>query len=219
MVNFSNDVDILKYEPVLFGELHLSGQILAAGTGGLLSGTTFTASEGDFVSASVKAGGVIYLQSDDGVLDGGFEIVSVDGATQLTVSVIRTDAGEDAIAPPQAVDISSYRVSTFAPQAGEAAFQLTEYFGIGPGNPVSEYDADDILDTKGLRRASVFAVISSIYAMLASKADNENFWKKSLYYHNLFEKARQRCRVSIDTGSDGVADITCTGGSLRLVRD
>jgi hypothetical protein len=33
MVSFSSDVDILKYEPVLFGELHLSGQVLAAGTG------------------------------------------------------------------------------------------------------------------------------------------------------------------------------------------
>jgi hypothetical protein len=32
MVSFSNDADILKYESILFGELHLPGQILAAGT-------------------------------------------------------------------------------------------------------------------------------------------------------------------------------------------
>jgi len=36
MVSFSNDADILKYEPVLFGELHLPWQVLAAGTGGTL---------------------------------------------------------------------------------------------------------------------------------------------------------------------------------------
>jgi len=218
MAKFSDDADILKYEPVLFGELHLPGQVLAAGTGGTLSGTTFTASGADFVGAQVSAGGVIYLQSADEVLDGTVEIVSVDSATQLTVSVIRADSDDDLIAPPAATEIS-YRVSTFGPQASEVGFQLTEYFGIGPGDPASDIDAEDILDTNVLRRASVFAVISSVYAMLASKAEKENFWKKSLHYKKLFEKARERCRLSIDVGGDGVADVTKLGASVRLVRD
>ncbi|RKY20172.1 MAG: hypothetical protein DRP62_08730 [Planctomycetota bacterium] len=218
MVKFSNDVDILKYEPALFGELHLPWQVLAAGTSGELSGTGFTDSEADFVSAQVSAEGVIYLQTSDGSLDGAFEIVSVDSATQLTVSVIRTDPNEEPVAPPAAANIS-YRISTLEPQAGEAGFQLTEYFGIKPGNPASNIDAEDVLDTNALKRASAFAVISSVYAMLASKDDNENFWQKSHHYQKLFEKARERCRVSIDSGSDGVADITIAGASARLVRD
>ena len=52
-----------------------------------------------------------------------------------------------------------------------------------------------------------------------SRADNENFWKKSYYYQRLFEKARERCRLSIDANDDGVADVTKAGGSVRLVRD
>ena len=218
MVIFSNDVDILKYEPVLFGALHLPNQVLAAGTGASLSGTTLTASGADFVNAQVSAGGVIYLQTSDGLLDGAFEIVSVDSATQLSISVVRADSDQAAIEPPAATNIT-YRISTFAPQANEAAFQLTEYFGIGPGNPASDVDADDILDTDVLKRASVFTVLSSVYAMLASKAEDDNFWKKSLYYRRLFEKARQRCRLSIDAGSDGIADITSIGASVRLKRD
>jgi hypothetical protein len=218
MVSFSKDVDILKYEPVLFGELHLPWQVLAAGAGGALDGTTFTASGADFVSALVTAGQVIYLQSADGLLDGAYEIVSVDSATQLSVSVIRADSDDDAVAPPAATDIS-YRISTFGPQASEAGFQLTEYFSIGPGNPASEVDVEDILDTDVLKRASVFAVVSSVYAMLASKAEDENFWKKSLHYRKLFERARERCRLSIDVGSDGVADVTKLGASVKLVRD
>ena len=218
MVNFSNDVDILKYEPVLFGELHLPWQVLATGSGGTLSGTTFTASGTDFVSALVTTGQVIYLQSADGSLDGTYEIVSVDSATELTVSVIRTDSNDEPIAPPAATDIS-YRISTLGPQAGEIGFQLTEYFGIGPGNPASDVDVEDVLCTDVLKRASVFAVISSVYAMLASKAKDENFWKKSLHYQRLFEKAKERCRLSIDVGGDGVADITKVGASRRLVRD
>jgi hypothetical protein len=218
MVKFSNDVDILKYEPALFGELHLPWQVLAAGTSGALSGTSFSASGADFVSAQVSAGQVIYLQSADGSPDGAFEVVSVDSATQLTISVIRADSDDEPVAPAAAADIS-YRISTFEPQAGEAGFQLTEYLGIAPGNPASEIDAEDVLDTDVLKRASVFAVVSSVYAMLASKAEDENFWKKSYHYQKLFEKARERCRVSIDVGSDGIADVTISGASARLVRD
>jgi len=218
MLTFSTDSDILKHEPALFGELHLPGQVLVAGTGGQLSGTTFTASGADFISSQVAAGGVIYLRSVDGLLDGGYEIVSVDSATQLTVSVVRADPDDEPVAPPAATEIG-YRISTFAPQAGEVAFALTEHFGIKPGNPASDIDAQDILDPDVLKMASVFAVISSVYAMLASKASDENFWKKSAHYQSLFEKARQRCRVGIDLDSDGLPDVTITGSSGRLARD
>ncbi|NIP23355.1 MAG: hypothetical protein GWN67_04495 [Phycisphaerae bacterium] len=218
MVSFSSDVDILKYEPVLFGELHLSGQVSAAGTGGTLSGTTFTASGADFVGAQVSAGGVIYMHTGDGTLDGAYEIVSLDSATQLSVSVIRSDSADAAIAPPSATGIS-YRISTFLPQAGEIGFRLTEHFGIKPGNPASIYEAGDVLDTDVLRRVSVFGVISNVYAMLASKAEDENFWKKSFHYQKLFERAKERCRLNIDVGSDQVSDVTRVGAFVRLVRD
>jgi hypothetical protein len=218
MVKFSNDSDILKYEPILFGELHLPWQVLISGTEAALSGTSFTASGADFVSAGVESGGVVYLESSGGSLDGAYEIVSVDSATQLTVSVIRSDSDDEPTAPPAATDIS-YRISTFRPQANEVAFELTEFFGIKPGNPESVYETDDILDTSVLKPASVFGVVSTVYAMLGSKASDENFWKKSMYYRKLFEKARERCRVSIDIGGDGVADITRIGASANLVRD
>ncbi|UCG56829.1 MAG: hypothetical protein JSU70_18425 [Phycisphaerales bacterium] len=218
MAMFSNDADILKYEPILFGELHLPGQVLTAGTGGTLTGTAFTVSGADFVGAQVSAGGVIHVQSADGSLDGAYEIASVDSATQLTISVVRADSDDEAVAPPAATQIA-YRISTFSPQATEVAYQLTEYFGIKPGDPASSVEVEDVLDVDVLRRASVFMVISSVYAMLASKAEDENFWDKSRHYQKLSEKARQRCRLTIDVGSDGVGDVTRAGGSLRLVRD
>ncbi len=218
MVTFSNDADILKYEPILFGELHLPWQVLATGTGAALSGTTLTAGGADFIAAQVQAGGVVYLQSADGSLDGAYEIISVDSTTQLSISVIRADSTETAVPPPAATNIS-YRISTFGPQAAEVGFQLTEYFGISPGNPASDIDADDILDTSVLKLASVFAVISSVYAMLAGKTRDQNYWSKSLYYQKLFAKARGRCRLSIDVGTDGIADVTKIGAAGRLVRD
>lgn len=218
MVRFSSDVDILKYEPILFGELHLSGQVLIAGTEGALAGTTFTANGADFVTAGVSAGDVVYLRSSDGSLDGGYEVVSVDSAAQLTISVVRGDSSEGAIAPPSVAD-AAYRVCTYRPQAEEVGYQLTEFFGIKPSNPESETGAEDIIETGGLRRASVFGVLAIVYAMLAGRAGGENFWKKSAHYQRLFERAKERCKVSIDAGSDGIADIEKFGGAGRLRRD
>jgi len=219
MTVFSNDVDILKYEAVLFGELHYPWQVLCAGTGGALSGSSFSKTGEDFLSAGVTAGGVIYLQTSDGELDGGFEIVSVDSATELTVSVLRADDSDSAVSPGSGSDIS-YRISTFGPQGQDVLVELTQYFGIGPGNADSVYDVDDILDVSVLKQASVYAVIAGVYATLAGGTEgDEGFWKKSLHYRGLFEKARERCRLSIDAGGDGVSDRTNIGGSVRLMRD
>ncbi len=218
MTTFSHDVDILKYEPALFGELHWPSQVRACGTGATLSGTTLTAAGADLLTAQVQAGGVIYLKSADGSWEGAYEIVSVDSATTLTVSVVRADAADPAIAPPGGSDIS-YRVATFEPQAQEAAFELTQYFGLRPGDPTSGIGAESLLDTEGLRRAATFAVIARVYGNWSSQADGESFWRKSRLYQQLFEKARQRCHLTIDLGTDGVGDISRVGGAIRLVRD
>jgi hypothetical protein len=218
MTTFSNDVDILKCEPVLFGELHLSSQVRARGTGATLSGTTLIAAGADFVAQGVEAGGVIYLRSADGSPDGAYEIVSVDAATGLTISVARSSAADPAIAPPPGNDLF-YRVSTLQPQAEDAAFRLTEYFGLRPGNPASTIGVEDLLDTEGLRRASVLAVIAAIYATWSSQPEADGFWNKSRFYQERFEKARQRCHVTVDLGADGVADVTRVGGAIRLIRD
>lgn len=217
---FSNDVDILRFEPALFGDLHLPGQVLISGTAGAVAGTTFTDSGVNFNNTNVAAGYVIYLQTSDGTVDGAYEIVSVDSATQLTVSVLRTDSEDEAIAPPAASSVT-YHVCTYQPQSNEVLFQLSQYFGLAPGLADSDYDVDDILDIVVLRQASVYGTLSVIYAMLAGAANNneENFWKKSMHYQKQFEKARERCRVNIDLGSDGVSDKTNSGASARLLRD
>jgi len=218
MVSFSRDVDILKYEPVLFGELGLSSQVLVSGSGGELSGTTFTAAGADFASAGIDAGGVIYLRSADGSLDGAYEIVSVDSATELTVSVVRAEDGDDAVAPSAGSDIE-YKVVTYRPQAREVAVRLTEYLGILPGDPSSEIEAEEIIDSESLRRISVFAVLATVYAIWVSGGDEEFYWKKSLHYKQLFEKARERCLVAIDVDGDGAADVIRRGGAGRLLRE
>ena len=218
MASFSKDIDILKYESILFGELHPPGQVLISGSNGVTSGTTFTSTGSDFTSASVEAGGVIYLRSSDGAIDGVYEIVAVDSATQLSISVLRELSTDNSVGLASATNVF-FRVSTYKPQIGEAEFELTEYLGIKPGDPDSDYDSSDVLDTGGVKRMTVFLTLSRIYSMLASKSDSDNSLEKSQYYQRLYEKSRERSRVSLDVGSDGQADVEINGGSIKLKRD
>jgi len=220
MNSFSSDVDILRYEPCLFGGLYSKGQVLASGIGGQLSGTSFTAADEEFYSAGVSVGSVIYLSSDDGLIDSAFEVISVDSATQLTVSVVRTDSADEAVSPGDCDELS-YRVCTYQPQSNEVLFQLTQHFGLRPGVADSDYDADDILDTEVLRQASVYGTLALVFATLAwsESGTEQGFWAKHKYYRNLFEESRQRCKVNIDSGGDGVSDSVRSGASIRLRRD
>ncbi len=219
MLVFSKDVDILKYEAVLFSDLYFPWQVLCAGSNGQISGTSFTASSEDFVSAGIASEGVIYLRSSDGSLDGAYEIVSVDSATELTVSVVRPELSDSPVSPLQGSAIS-YRVSTFAPQSHEVGVELTRYFGIKPGAADSEYGVEEVLDVSVLKQPSVYAVMSTIYAILGSGTEERgNFWDRSFHYQKLFERSRQRCRLSIDIDGDGLAEKTTRGGITKLMRE
>jgi hypothetical protein len=218
MVRLCDDRDILKFEPALFGELHPANQVIAAGTGGELAGTTFEASGADFVSAGVEAGDCVYLRSADGVLDGAYEIAAVDSATQLCVSVLRADSEAGPIAPPAGSDIS-YRISTFKPQIAEVSLRLMEYLWIKPGEVIGDVAADEILDSDEVRQLCATGVIAASYRTLASGADGENFKVKSQEYEQMFGKGMERCRVAIDKDGDGVADSVRYGGCGRLIRD
>lgn len=219
MFTFSKDIDILRHEPLLFGDLYFRWQVLCAGKDGQLDGMTLTAESQDFISSGVGAGGVVYLNGNDGDLCGAYEIVSVDSATVLTVSVLRADESSDVVAVGSGSGVS-YRISTFLPQANEVLVELCKYFGIDAYGSEGQLNIDDIANTEVLRHASTYAVLACIYATMAGGDEiSQGFWKKSLHYQRLFEKARERCRLNIDFNGDGSVEDIRTGGIARLIRD
>ena len=220
MNSFSNDVDVLKYEPNLFGDLYFAGQILTSGNGATISSSILNATDGNFVNTQIAAGTVVSLHSADETIDGVYEIISINSATQLAISVLRADSQTDVIPVQDAEDVS-FRICTYQAQSNELFLQLAQHFGLRPGIADGKYSVDDILDVSILKQVSVYGIISLVYATLAGRVSEseENFWKKSTYYKQLYEKAYQRCRITIDLGDDGVADSVRSGSSVRLLRD
>ena len=217
MVKFSNDIDLLKWEPVLFRDLALASQTLCHGSDGSLNGTTFTSSSGSFINSGIAAGHVIYLLASGSSIDGCYEVVSVDSATQLTISVVRQTTDDDAIAPAGGSEID-YRISTFDPQAEEASYSLLQYFGVATTDADGNYE-NNVLNQRSLRQATVFGVLSAIFAGSASRSsDGDGFWKKSVRYQKMFNTARVKARLEIDTNGDNIAEQFHTGGTVRLRR-
>ena len=128
MKSFSSDADLLRHETILFGDLHLRVQVLASGTAGTVTGTSFTVPDASFISAGIEPGHVVFLLRA-GMIDGFYEVVSVDSPTQLTVSVLRDDRNGPPKAPPEATEVA-YRVCSYAPQANDAFVRLCAHFGI-----------------------------------------------------------------------------------------
>ena len=118
------DTDILKTEPSLFSDACFTLQKLCGGTNGIVAGTQFTASGVDFSASGVAAGGVIWLESVDGSIKGGFEIVSLIDSTHLTVSILRSDPTGSAI-PVGSASGLTWSIKTFKPQISTVETQLS----------------------------------------------------------------------------------------------
>jgi hypothetical protein len=213
---FSMDVDLLKVEPGVFSALEFSGQGLCKGANGILNGTVFTAAGENFISKGVAAGGVITLQSLDGVINAAYEIVSVDSATQLTLSIVRADSAQSPIAIGTASGLI-YRVVTFAPQAAEAMVEIAAWFGIRPGSPEAVYGVEQIVDATPLRAVSVYRVLTMIFAaMSGTEAEQKTYALKREYYTMLYYAARSRARVAMDANG---WRREIAGGEVRLERE
>ena len=218
MLSFSSDVDLAKFEPNVFGSWFLSSQVLCGGANGIVAGTQFTASGVDFTTAQVAAGGVIYLESTDGTIKGAFEIVAVVDSTHLTVSVLRAGSEQAAI-PIGSASGLTWRIVTYAPQAREVLFQLSQKLGLSPGAPGAEHSADDITNPGALRQASVFGILAAVFEALYTGLDGQTVLvEKKEQYQWQFGKAVERLRVNIDTDDDGDADRNSLLSEVQLTR-
>lgn len=218
MFGFSSDVDVARFEPGVFGDWYLSSQVLCGGDNGIVADTQFTASGVDFTASQVSSGGVIWLESVDGSICGAFEIVSVDDAGHLTVSVMRTSDEQSAI-PVGSASGLTWRIVTYGPQGYEVLWQLSQKLGLSPGCSAADYDVADIVNADSLRAASVFGVLVMVFQALYQGLDGQAVLKEKMdYYQWLYETALERITVEVDTDDDGNAERAVRPGVICLVR-
>lgn len=218
MFSFSRDVDLAGFEPGVFGSWFLSSQVLGSGSNGIVAGTQFTASGVDFAAAQVAAGGVIYLESADGAVKGAFEIVDVIDSTHLTVSVLRVRAEQAAI-PVGSASGLTWRIVSYASQAYEVLWQLSQKLGLSPGC-ASEQSVDDIVNTEPLRQASVFGILAAVFEALYTGLDGQTVLvEKKEHYQWCYEKAVERLTINVDTDGDGDAERSMRPSAVKIVRE
>ena len=216
---FSNDIDLLRYEPALFAGSSFAGQTLCRGVNGQLSGTTLTAAGENFVSEQVAPGHVVYLSDGVGNIDGAFEIVSVDSATQLTVSVLRADRDGNPVAVGVGANLF-YRIGTFDAIAGRVFFSLTAMLGMQPGLANSPYTLDDLLDAEVLREVSTLMCLERIYTGLYRVEETDGIYlEKRTHFRRLAEKTKTQTIVRFDLDNDDIYERSLCGGYASLIRE
>lgn len=214
---YCTDVDLLHWEPNLFRDAAFASQLQLAGTGDL-SGTTFTLDTGSLVAAHVAVNQVIVLT---GTIAGSYPIVSIDGATQLTLSVmydgLYPESGPGVASPVgTAIDLG-YAIRTFWPQRKVVSDLLTRAAGIGPETDAPA--AAQVVNAESLRRPCVLGTLQMIYsALAAAAAEPAKFSARAELYERLYRRALAQTRVQVDLDGDGREDATRMLSVLELKR-
>jgi hypothetical protein len=208
MPNFSNDAQLLKWEPDIFRICRFPHQKLGSGATGATSAasTAFTdAAGGDFIVAGVTAGHVLWL-SKSNVYDDYLPIASRTSATALAL-----DAPRGIFTTQSSV---AWSIHTFDPQHEEAHFELLERFDIDDANPLVA-DEPDIFDARVLRRASVFRALEMIFRA-QSVSESDLLWKKAERYRALYALALEAVKLRLDVDRDGTPDRSKDASSVDL---
>ncbi len=217
MSSFCEDRDILVMEPIAFlgGGFDTAGQ-LVSGNDGVLSGTTFISACSDFVSAGITPGMVLCTTTTIPTEGSAWEIVSVDSATMLTVSILRANSDDSPVPPPAGSELSFYvrtfasRITTTSASLAEKLRTLAEAMGVSSA---------DFVDSRQLRTTTVAGVLAGVFL---ARADNgrpqDANWIKADYYRNEFINSQNQLRLAVDINGDGTAESTRTLGNVTLRR-
>ena len=205
MLTFCNDIDLLHWEPNILRDAAFASQALIGGTGNL-AGSAFTIASGSFHAAHVAQDQVIILT---GATSGSYPIVSVDSATQLTLSVLYdglfpTSGGDVTPSPPGTATGLAYVIRTFWPQRRIVSELLLQAAGIDPADPDAE---QQVFNPSELKRACTLGTLHLIYsALAAAAAEPANLYHRVELYEKLYRRAVRGATLKLDLNLDGRID-------------
>lgn len=207
---FAKDRDLVVLEPGLHRDVAWIGQRRISALGSI-TGTTLTISSGSFVDAQIEAGHVVIFD------DSALEVVSVESATQATVSLMRADISSNAI-PRIAASNKCAAVYDYSPQRLIVHRQILAMIGIDPDD--ADIDESVVTNPGALVRLEALGTLHLIYAGAAAPGmGGDKFEHRAQMYKQRFANERERVVAMIDLDGDGVAETTRRPNSFVLSRD
>jgi hypothetical protein len=206
------DVDLLRIEPTLFTDTADVATVLHEATDGSLTGTTLTSPGSDFAARDVGAGRVAVLKGEP------VEVVSRQGATQLTVSRPRPD-DEAPLIDPTAGSALSITVPTFDRQIARIEAWLLASLGFDTTGVGLGVDPAAILNPDDLGRLIALETITRVLqAAAALDPTDESLKLRADVYLAERAAARLSTEVILDLDGDGTADATRRVNVVAMAR-
>jgi hypothetical protein len=215
MNSITHDRDLLRIEPGIYLGGGFASRTLTAGTDGQLSDTAFTSASADFLAAGLAAGMVLCTWSDAPEEPSPVEIVSVNSATSLTVSVLRESDDAVPVGPSPGSDLG-YFVRSYRPEIRQAADRLAQL--LSTSRELREDGRPAFLDTAPLRRAIAVGSLATIFDARSDGAPDSADGIKARHYRRLWTEVRTQLRVAVDSDGDGRADQMRTLSHVTLRR-
>ncbi|MEQ9454377.1 MAG: hypothetical protein RLN76_07275 [Phycisphaeraceae bacterium] len=208
-MNFSQDRDLLAYEPNVFVEVPFTAQERVSVADGLVSGNTLTSVEADFVTAGVEVGGVVLIERV------AHEVLAVIDAGTLSMSAVRGREADAAIAA-KAGEQLSVRVRTFAPQATLVHDLLLRLLGLSEEDSLGE---EAVVSLGAMMRLECLGTLEMVYSAAASiSGHHEAVLAKAALYRERFRRACREAVIGVDLDGDGRANERRRLGLVSLVR-
>jgi hypothetical protein len=157
---FCDDVDLMVWEPGIFGASAFAHQTLVKSAAATLTGTTLVTAAG--VLGTVVPG--MILIAEGGGLSQLLEVVAVADASHATVSALRGRADEAAV-PGLVGGSVTVTVMSFRPQIAAIGDELLALLGVASDR---EDAGMTVEHPRGFRMASVFGTLAAIFRVLAA---------------------------------------------------
>ena len=212
-MNFSNDRDLLLYEPNVFIDVPLIAQQRLRVTTASLSENTLISAAGDFTAAGAGAGGVIIINRVC------HEIISRIDAHTLTVSLPRNSLADAPIRSTITGSGLEAILRTFAPQTTIVHQLLLRALGIDANDATCKLTEDSIVSLGAMSRLEILGTLEMIYSQAwALTGDNTALMQRAELYRQRFLRALKASKIHIDANGDGLADTLICPSLVSLRR-
>jgi hypothetical protein len=172
----------------------------------------FRSSSGNFVTAGVTNGCVVYLDKKSA----GILYYRVPLPVKVCVNATALTLDVPIPACPKTSGIE-FCVTSYADQAENAHFSLCEHFDIDDGDLITDNDETDLYNRRQLRQLSVWSVLSDVWQSQMLEPDDPA-WKKWESYVARFGAALKSVKLQFKDDS-GTPVRTVRRGSVDLIID